>query len=82
MGNIISALNEPKNKVKAKEQIKEQARVSIQAKLKEKQKQVMEYEKNKMCISEKEYGTLGSICNPLVEIQMLFIVRKGLYGSI
>ena len=65
LGNIISALNEPKNKVKAKEQIKEQARVSIQAKLKEKQKQVMEYEK-------KEYGTLGSICNPLVEIQMLF----------
>lgn len=53
MGNIISALNELKNKVKAKEQIKEQARVSIQAKLKEKQKQVMEYEKNKMCISEK-----------------------------
>ena len=45
LGNIISALNEPKNKVKAKEQIKEQARVSIQAKLKEKQKQVMEYEK-------------------------------------
>ena len=44
LGNI-SALNEPKNKVKAKEQIKEQARVSIQAKLKEKQKQVMEYEK-------------------------------------
>lgn len=43
--NIISALNEPKNKVKANEQIKEQARVSIQAKLKEKQKQVMEYEK-------------------------------------
>ena len=43
--NIISALNEPKNKVKAKEQIKEQARGSIQAKLKEKQKQVMEYEK-------------------------------------
>ena len=39
LGNIISALNEPKNKVK------EQARVSIQAKLKEKQKQVMEYEK-------------------------------------
>ena len=38
--------------------------------------------KNKMCISEKEYGTLGSICNPLVEIQMLFYVRKGLYGSI
>lgn len=32
-------------KHKAKEQIKEQARVSIQAKLKEKQKQVMEYEK-------------------------------------
>ena len=23
-------------------------------------------------ILEKEYGTLGSICNPLVEIQMLF----------
>ena len=45
LGNIISALNEPKNKVKAKGQIKEQARVSIQAKLKEKQKQVMEYEK-------------------------------------
>ena len=45
LGNIISALNEPKNKVKAKEQIKEQARVSIQEKLKEKQKQVMEYEK-------------------------------------
>lgn len=45
LGNIISALNEPKNKVKAKEQIKEQARVSIQAKLKEKRKQVMEYEK-------------------------------------
>ena len=45
LGNIISALNEPKNKVKAKGQIKEQARVSIQAKLKEKRKQVMEYEK-------------------------------------
>ena len=45
LGNIISALNEPKNKVKAKGQIKEQARVSIQEKLKEKQKQVMEYEK-------------------------------------
>lgn len=45
LGNIISALNEPKNKAKAKGQIKEQARVSIQAKLKEKQKQVMEYEK-------------------------------------
>ena len=45
LGNIISALNEPKNKVKAKGQIKEQARVSIQAKLKEKRKPVMEYEK-------------------------------------
>ena len=45
LGNIISAMNEPKNKVKAKGQIKEQARVSIQAKLKEKRKQVMEYEK-------------------------------------
>ena len=73
LGNIISALNEPKNKVKAKEQIKEQARVSIQAKLKEKQKQVMEYEKKTRCAyQKKEYGTLGSICNPLVEIQMLF----------
>ena len=46
LGNIISALNEPKNKVKAKEQIKEQARVSIQAKL-------WNMRKNKMCISEK-----------------------------
>ena len=28
--------------------------------------------KNKMSYKKKEYGTLGSICNPLVEIQMLF----------
>lgn len=53
LGNIISALNEPKNKVKAKEQIKEQARVSIQAKLKEKQNRLWNMRKNKMCISEK-----------------------------
>ena len=42
LGNIISALNEPKNKAKAKDLIREQARVSIQEKLKEMQKQVRE----------------------------------------
>ena len=66
LGNIISALNEPKNKVKAKEQIKEQARVSIQAKLKEKQKQVFErFEK----LNEYAQGTgLGlSICKLTVD---------------
>ena len=47
LGNIISALNEPKNKAKAKELIREQARVSIQEKLKEMQKQVKEAEKER-----------------------------------
>ena len=47
LGNIISALNEPKNKAKAKELIREQARVSIQEKLKEIQKQVKEAEKER-----------------------------------
>ena len=47
LGNIISALNEPKNKAKAKELIREQARVSIQEKLKEMQKQVREAEKER-----------------------------------
>ena len=47
LGNIISALNEPKNKAKAKELIRKQARVSIQEKLKEMQKQVKEAEKER-----------------------------------
>ena len=47
LGNIISALNEPMNKAKAKELIREQARVSIQEKLKEMQKQVREAEKKR-----------------------------------
>lgn len=47
LGNIISALNEPKNKTKAKEQIKEHARVSIQEKLKAMQKQVREEEQKR-----------------------------------
>lgn len=53
LGNIISALNEPKNKVKAKEQIKEQARVSIQAKLKEKQKQLWNMRKQDVHIRKR-----------------------------
>ena len=47
LGNIISALNEPKNKTKAKEQIKEHARVSIQEKLKAMQKQIREDEQKR-----------------------------------
>ena len=47
LGNIISDLNEPKNKAKAKELIRKQARVSIQEKLKEMQKQVRETEKER-----------------------------------
>ena len=45
--SMISALNEPKNKTKAKEQIKEQARVSIQEKLKAMQKQIREDEQKR-----------------------------------
>lgn len=45
--SMISALNEPKNKTKAKEQIKEQARVSIQEKLKAMQKQFREDEQKR-----------------------------------
>ena len=40
-------LNEPKNNTKAKEQIKEHARVSIQEKLKAMQKQVREEEQKR-----------------------------------
>lgn len=47
LGNIITALNEPKNKTKAKEQIKEHARVSIQEKLKAMQKQIREDEQKR-----------------------------------
>ena len=47
LGNIISALHEPKNNTMAKKQIKEHARVSIQEKLKAMQKQVREEEQKR-----------------------------------
>ena len=47
LGNIISALNEPKNKTKAKEQIKKQTRINNQKKKKAMQKQIREDEQKR-----------------------------------